>query len=513
MYSQSQEEEEGNSSSTSSQTLLSHGQNANYKSLDSSYEWNVEVDMKGQVDTGDSTADKFSFSKLMQYTGPGWLMAIAYLDPGNLESDLQSGAVAGCKLLWLLFWSHAAGLAMQILSARLGVVTQNHLAQLIRKNYSRSSSIIIWLFTQLAIIGSDIQEIIGTAIAIKILFGLRLWVGVLITASDTFLFMWLQQYGVRKIEVFFMTLIGVMIGCFWIEMFVSKPNIEMILKGILIPQIPSEAKVQAVGMVGAVIMPHNMFLHSALVMSRNIGTKPSESKKKEANYYFAIESALALFISYLINLAIVVVFAQVFYKPGETLKSLPGLYDASEALSRTLGKSAKYFWAFGLLAAGQSSTMTGTLAGQYVVEGFLGAIFKKQWHRIALTRAIALVPSMLVAILAVDNFDTMGEFLNVLQSLCLPTAIIPILKLTASTKIMTKTFRNSRITNIMCWMISFIVIGFNVHLFINYLQELNWPLYAVMFSVTYFSFVVYLIFTPLEIPDTKEAEDSVRAQL
>lgn len=153
------------------------------------------------------------------------------------------------------------GLAMQILSARLGVVTQSHLAQLIRKNYSRSSSIIIWLFTQLAIIGSDIQEIIGTAIAIKILFGLRLWVGVLITASDTFLFMWLQQYGVRKIEVFFMTLIGVMIGCFWIEMFVSKPNIEMIIKGILIPQIPSEAKVQAVGMVGAVIMPHNMFLH------------------------------------------------------------------------------------------------------------------------------------------------------------------------------------------------------------------------------------------------------------
>lgn len=150
---------------------------------------------------------------------------------------------------------------MQILSARLGVVTQNHLAQLIRKNYSRPSSVIIWLFTQMAIIGSDIQEIIGTAIAIKIIFGLRLWVGVLITASDTFLFMWLQQYGVRKIEVFFMTLIGIMIGCFWIEMFVSKPSIEMILKGILIPQIPSEAKVQAVGMVGAVIMPHNMFLH------------------------------------------------------------------------------------------------------------------------------------------------------------------------------------------------------------------------------------------------------------
>ncbi|KAG2199327.1 hypothetical protein INT47_012961 [Mucor saturninus] len=489
---------------SSSQSLLSH-RHKGYQTLDPSYEWNVEIDVKGQVDTGDSVDDKFSIHKLMQYTGPGWLMAIAYLDPGNLESDLQSGAVAGCKLLWLLFWSHAAGLAMQILSARLGVVTQNHLAQLIRKNYSRSSSTAIWLFTQMAIIGSDIQEIIGTAIAIKIIFGTRLWVGVLITASDTFLFMWLQQYGVRKIEIFFMTLIGIMIACFWIEMFVSKPNIEMILKGILIPQIPKEATVQAVGMVGAVIMPHNMFLHSALVMSRNIGTVPTDKKKKEANYYFAIESALALFISYLINLAIVVVFAQVFYKPGQALMELPGLYDASEVLSKTLGKNAKYFWALGLLAAGQSSTMTGTMAGQYVVEGFLGAIFKKQWHRIALTRSIALIPSMLVAVLAVDHFDTMGEFLNVLQSLCLPTAIIPILKLTASSQIMTHTFKNSRITNYVCWMISFIVIGFNVYLFFNYLQELHWPPYAVLFSIIYFSFVLYLIWIPLEVSETKES--------
>jgi NRAMP (natural resistance-associated macrophage protein)-like metal ion transporter len=157
-------------------------------------------------------------------------------------------------------------LAIQILSARLGVVTENHLAQLIRKNYSRPTSTAIWLFTQMAIIGSDIQEIIGTAIAIKIIFGIKLWVGVLITASDTFLFMWLQQFGMRKIEVFFMTLIGVMIGCFWIEMFVSKPNIEMILEGILIPVIPAEATVQAVGMVGAVIMPHNMFLHRFVIM-------------------------------------------------------------------------------------------------------------------------------------------------------------------------------------------------------------------------------------------------------
>lgn len=204
------------------------------------------------------------------------------MDPGNLESDLQTGSIAGYKLLWLLLGSHVAGiysyidisryddddtyisilgLMMQILSARLGVVTQNHLAQLIRRNYSKPAATIIWMFTQLAIIGSDIQEIIGTAIAIKIIFRLELWLGVLVTASDTFFFMWLQQFGVRKIEAFFITLIGVMIGCFWLEMVISKPSIGMILRGIIVPELPADARVQAVGMVGAVIMPHNMFLH------------------------------------------------------------------------------------------------------------------------------------------------------------------------------------------------------------------------------------------------------------
>ena len=150
-------------------------------------------------------------------------------------------------------------------------------------------------------------------------------------------------------------------------------------------------------------------------MSRNLGEKPSKNKLKEANFYFALESAIALLTSFLINMAIVVVFAQVFYQPDQTIIHFPGLYDASDVLSNTLGYYARYLWAAGLLAAGQSSTMTGTLAGQYVVEGFFGAIFKKQWHRVAITRIIALVPSMFVAVLAVERFDTMGEFLNVLQ--------------------------------------------------------------------------------------------------
>ncbi|KAI9491689.1 NRAMP family, partial [Zychaea mexicana] len=395
--------------------------------------WDVEIDVKGQIDTGPASDNgSFSWSKLLHYTGP---------DPGNLESDLQSGAIAGYKLLWLLFWAHAAGLAIQILSARLGVVAGKHLAQLIRQTYSRPLSIAIWSFSQLAIIGSDIQEIIGTAIALKIIFGFSLWLGVLITATDTFVFMFLQQYGVRKIEVFLMVLIGVMIGCFWVEMFMSHPRISAIVEGMVIPEIPEQAVVQAVGTIGCVIMPHNLYLHSALVMSRNLGDKPSKNKLKEANFYFALESAIALLTSFFINMAIVVVFAQVFYQPDRVVTDLPGLYDASQVLSNTLGYYAKYLWAAGLLAAGQSSTMTGTLAGQYVVEGFFGAIFKKQWHRVAITRVIALVPSMIVAVLAVERFDTMGEILNVLQSLCLPIVMVPILKLTSSAIIMTDDFK------------------------------------------------------------------------
>ncbi|KAJ8661446.1 hypothetical protein O0I10_002712 [Lichtheimia ornata] len=487
-------------------TPISNGRSHSYHAVsqdtspdDPTDEWRVEIDVKGQIDTGNVDERGFSWTKLMQYTGPGWLMSVAYLDPGNLESDLQSGALAGYKLLWLLFWVHAAGLMIQILSARLGVVTNRHLAQLINQTYSRPLSLAIWAFSQLAVIGSDIQEIIGTAIALKIIFGFSLWIGVMITATDTFIFMFLQQYGVRKIEAFLITLIVVMIGCFWVEMFLSKPQFGDLIEGIIVPEIPKQAVVQAVGTIGAVIMPHNLYLHSALVMSRNLGANPSVRKLKEANFYFGIESAIALFTSFLINMAIVVVFAQVFYQPGQIVQSLPGLYDASNVLNKTLGHYAKYLWAAGLLAAGQSSTMTGTLAGQYVVEGFFGAIFKKEWHRVALTRMISLVPSMSVAVLAVERFDTMGEILNVLQSLCLPIVLVPILKLTSSTSIMTGQFRSSRAGRILAWLISWVVIGFNVYLFGMFLDDFNWSWWMVTLTGIYMMFVSYLIYTPLDL--------------
>ncbi|KAI8072932.1 natural resistance-associated macrophage protein-domain-containing protein [Gongronella butleri] len=484
------------------------GATSYYQSLDdrtnTSPAWEVEIDIKDQVDTGQADDKGFSWKKLLKYTGPGWLMAIAYLDPGNLQSDLQTGSVAGYQLLWLLFWCHVAGLAIQTLAIRLGVVTGRHLAQHIRQEYGARTSIVIWVFSQLAIIGSDIQEIVGTAIALRIFFDMPLWLGVLITATDTFFFMWLQQYGVRKIEAFFISLIGVMVACFFTEMISSGPNLSLILDGMLVPRIPANATVQAVGMIGCLLMPHDLFLHSALVGSRSLGPTPSVAKKKEANFYFTLEAGIALFTSFCINLAIVVVFAQVYYQvPSPSMTELvgemrlPGLYDAAEVLERTLGPVARYLWAAGLLAAGQSSTMTGTLAGQYVMEGFFGRFFKKQWHRVALTRAIALIPSMLVAVYAVDRFDTMGELLNVVQSLCLPMAVIPLLKLTASTTIMTEGEKNSWRMNLICWTVSLIVIGFNGSAFLEFLQAWNFHWLLLLLSFAYFGFVVYICYIPL----------------
>ncbi|CDH49004.1 natural resistance-associated macrophageprotein [Lichtheimia corymbifera JMRC:FSU:9682] len=467
-----------------------------------------DLEFKPEIDTGDVSDSCFSFRKLWKYTGPGWLMSIAYLDPGNLESDLQAGAIAGYKLLWLLFWAHVIGLVFQLLSARLGTVTGQHLAQLIRRAYSPRVSFVLWAFAQAAIIGADIMEIIGTAIALHILLHLPLWAGVMITTIDTFTFMMIQRYGMRKMEAFFMLLIAIMTACFWMEMIVSKPDVSQIVRGLIVPVVPKNALIQAVGMLGAVVMPHNMFLHSALVGSRDLGPEPSVRKKREANFYFGIESGLALFISFLVNLAIVVVFAQVFYKPDTPdTADFPGLADADAVLKRTLGQSAQYLWGAGLLAAGQSSTMTGTFAGQYVTEGFFGNIFRKEWHRMAITRGISLVPSMLVAIFAVDRFDTMGELLNVLQSVCLPPVIIPIVKLSSAAVVMSSEFKLSRVMHIVSWALTIVIVGFNIFLFVSHV---NGPISLAVFIVLgsiYVGFLIWLTWLPINYSPTPSEDD------
>jgi Mn2+/Fe2+ NRAMP family transporter len=258
--------------------------------------------------------------------------------------------------------------------------------------------------TEIAIIGCDIQEVLGSAIALKIICGIPLYAGALITMADTFTFLFIHIYGVRKLEFFFAFLICVMAACFYLNMFIVLPAAEDVFGGF-IPYIPAGAGTATIGLVGAVIMPHNLYLHSALVLSRDVDTS-NHGKIKEANMYFAIEAGLSLFVSFLINLAVISVFA---HFEGED-DSVNGLESAGNALN-TFGNGSQYIWAVGLLAAGQSSTMTGTYAGQFVMQGFLD-LKMVAWKRVLLTRSIAMVPALGVAF--AENPDAISQWLNIL---------------------------------------------------------------------------------------------------
>lgn len=370
--------------------------------------------------------------KLLAFTGPGWLMSIAYVDPGNLEADLQCGAQFGYTLLWVLFWATLMGLSMQLVAALLGCVTRQHLAEHCRNHYSFGTRIFLWLLTELAIIGSDIQEVIGGAIGIQLLFGLPLPMGVFLTAFAAFGFLFLERFGTRPLELFFGVLIIILAGSMGGIFAVISPDPNDVLDGLLLPRLPSTAIAQAVGMVGCIIMPHNLFLHSALVQSRVI--EPGE--EREAIGLYAVESTAAIGTSVLINTAVIAIFAKGFY--GSPEASTIGLKNAGTFLGDRYGGALRIIWGFGLCAAGQSSTMTGAYAGQWVMQGFL-QLQVKPWKRAIITRSMALVPTLFVAFYfggQRSGLDDLNSSLNVLQSLVLPFAVVPLLSFAGSSKIM-----------------------------------------------------------------------------
>ncbi|EAL68988.1 solute carrier family 11 member 1 [Dictyostelium discoideum AX4] len=433
-----------------------------------------------------------NFKTLWAFTGPGFLMSIAYLDPGNLESDIQAGAMAGYQLLWVLFWSTVIGFWLQMLASRLGVVTGKHLAEHCREQYPKTPRLLLWLMTELAIIGSDIQEVIGTAIALQILSNghIPLWAGVLFTAADTFTFLFLEKYGIRKLEAFFCSLIAIMAISFGVEYIISKPDQIEVVKGVFIPLCSQNNISQAVGILGAVVMPHNIYLHSALVQSREIDRK-SETQVKIANKYNRLESAFALIISFIINLLLVSVFAKGFY--GETTEI--GLSSAADFLMDKYGKVAKYIWAIGLFSAGQCSTMTGTYSGQFVMEGFL-KLKIAPWKRLLITRCTAIVPAMVVAILSTSHLDSLDQWLNILQSIQLPFAVVPVLLFTSSEKIMGSKFKNHWLNNQFVRFLSLLIIAINIYLIITFSMQISesaWMISIVSISFFfYFIFIVYL---------------------
>jgi len=496
------------SSLSSEQTTLSPSNEAYYE--------------ENRILIPDLESDRFSWSKLWAFTGPGFLMSIAYLDPGNIESDLQSGTVAKYKLLWLLMAATVLGLVMQRLSARLGVVTGLHLAEMCYRQYRTLPRIFLWLMTEVAIIGSDMQEVIGTAIALYLLSNklIPLWLGVLITAVDTFSFLLLDRYGLRKLEFLFAFLISVMAISFGYEFVVVKPDGAEIFKGLVIPwckDCSSTALLQGVGIIGAVIMPHNLYLHSGLVKSRKVDrSKPS--KVREANMYYFIESSVALGISLVINVFVVSVFAHGLYnKTNAEVKQVcianhndhsdvfandtnpvdVDIYRGGVFLGCQFGIAAMYIWAIGILAAGQSSTMTGCYAGQFAMEGFLNLSWTR-WKRVLFTRAVAIGPTFFVAFYNnMTDLSGMNDLLNAVMSLQLPFATIPTIAFTSNPHIMGE-FVNGWGNKIVSIFLSLLVIGINI-IFIVYgaMQELPQSYILIgalaLYSIIYVVMCIYLM--------------------
>jgi natural resistance-associated macrophage protein len=513
--------------SLSEASYASAGSAGSYENLNYHIRGEVEVPLPGDLlPSGDGSRGPrdvpesqkwISLRLLWAFMGPGWLMSIAYLDPGNLESDLQAGAYTGYQLLSVLFWATAGGLLLQILAARLGVVTGRHMAELCREEYPRPVVFGLWIACEIAIVGSDIQEVVGSAVALEILFGIPLWAGCLVTALDTFTFLGLHYFGVRRLEAFFGALIIVMVGCFFANFVLAAPPAAKILQATAVPSMSPYALLQAVGLVGAVIMPHNIYLHSALVQTRRVDRTDPEHVAL-ANKYFGLEAALALLCSFLINAAVVAVFSKGFYDAAcaptgracvferSTPSSSPhnlhkspqfcttaagrrgvcgeiGLADAGDALMQLLGGSARTVWAVGLLAAGQSSTMTGTYAGQFVMQGFL-ELELMPWVRVALTRAAALGPAVAVVLYgaaqsrsAADGgggLNRRDEWRNVLQSVQLPFALLPLLQFTDSERIMGPRFVNSAALSRAGWALTGGVVLCNVVLVGQQLSGVRW---------------------------------------
>jgi len=427
--------------------------------------------------------------QLWSFNGPGWLMMVAYIDPGNLEADLQCGALFNYSLLWALLVSTFMGLGMQLVAMRLGTVTRRHLAVHCRDHYPKQARIALWLATELAIVGSDIQEVIGCSIGLELLFGFPLWIGVLVSAGLAFTFLFMENLGARKLEAVFAVLITLLTSTMLYLFAEVSPDQQELARGLLEPRLPSvDALQQVVGMVGCVIMPHNLFLHSALVNSRTI--EPNAAS--EAVTFFTIESTVAIATSLLINMACVAVFAKGFY--GSEVAQKIGLRNAGDYLGTAFAPALRTIWALGLVASGQSSTMTGTYAGQWVMQGYLD-LKVKPWKRAILTRGCALMPTLVVAVMCQKQWeiDVLNGYLNVLQAMVLPFAMVPLILFASSRGIMGE-MALSHFAGASCWVAFVAIMLANCILIYGQSASAGWALLGGV--VAYTLMVLYVIWAP-----------------
>lgn len=445
------------------QFLTSHGNNGAFGGPASPLIDEIEID---QI----IVPQEKSWKNLFAYMGPGFLVSIAYIDPGNFETDLQSGAQFKYELLWIILVASIAALIIQTLAAKLGVVTGKHLAEHCRAEYSATPNLILWLLAELSVVACDIPEVIGTAFALNMLFRIPIWCGVLITGLSTLMLLFLQQYGVRKLEFLIAFLVFTMAACFFAELGYAKPKYSEILKGLFVPQLKGDgATGLAISLLGAMVMPHNLFLHSALVLSRKVSR--SVHGIKEACRFYTIESAIALALAFLINVSIISLSGSVCSSPNLNEEDKINCDDldlnkASFLLKNVLGKWSSKLFAIALLASGQSSTITGTYAGQYVMQGFLDLQIIP-WKRNLMTRSLAIIPSLVVAI--IGGSAGAGKLIiiaSMILSFELPFALLPLLKFTSS-KTKMGSYVNSYALSALTWIIGSFIMVINIYYLIT----------------------------------------------
>ncbi|WP_256926639.1 Nramp family divalent metal transporter [Sphingomonas sp. TZW2008] len=374
--------------------------------------------------------------RLLAFAGPGWLIAVGYMDPGNWATDIAGGSAFGYTLLSVVLLSNLMAIVLQSLSARLGIGAGMDLAQACRRNYSKPVVMVLWVLCEVAIIACDLAEVLGTAIALKLLFGLPLIAGVCVTALDVFLILALQRYGFRRLEAFVAALLVVIAACFALELFWAGPDWSAAAAGL----VPSAQIVTnpamlyiAIGILGATVMPHNLYLHSAIVQTRAVGE--GAATKRDALKMATIDSTVSLGLAFFINAAILVLAAATFHVAGQT--EIADIEDAHRLLAPMLGVgAASAVFAIALLASGQNSTVTGTLAGQIVMEGFLD-LRLPMWLRRLITRGLAIVPAVIGVAIAGDSGATQLLVLSqVVLSLQLPFAVLPLVAFTANRRMM-----------------------------------------------------------------------------
>lgn len=449
----------------------------------------------------DARNKKGFFRKLFAFMGPAYLISVGYMDPGNWATDIAGGAQFGYKLIWVLVMSNLIALLLQSLSARLGIVRRLDLAQASREEFPKPVNFALYILAEIAIASTDLAEVLGMAIGLNLLFDIPLLYGVVFTLFDTFLLLFLINKGMRRMEAFILALIGIIGISFFAEMIFAEPHLPSVMEGF-IPSIPNTAALFiAIGIIGATVMPHNLYLHSSLVQTRNY--EKTNKGMRQAIRFNILDTTIALNLAFFVNAAILILAAATFYNSG--MYDVSEIEDAYKFLEPMLGTEwAPILFAVALIAAGQSSTLTGTLAGQIVMEGYLNLRFQP-WVRRIITRLIAIVPAVIVILIFGEgSTGTLLILSQVILSLQLGFAVIPLIH-HVSDKATMGTFVIGPWTKLGAWLSALVIVALNIWLVIeetsNFLAVTESPilfgLAIGLVAISALTLLVYVTFVPL----------------